>query len=778
MSAPRISIVIPVHNDESTIATALESCLSQTLPSIEIICVDDASTDGTAAVVENFARRDGRVRLLRHEVNLTALQSRRTGVAAASATYILFLDGDDELTPDAAQVALAHAETSGADLVGFGITVIESDGRTGGGYERRLQPRHDALSGSAVLRGLFPVGQPAQGQLWRFLFRTELLTEAYELVPKDLRLARVNDLPLMFLVAALATSYASVEDKLYRYHFGRGGSGHDIEDLDRAEFYVSAIRSIDSIRSAVDVVADKRGNADEIREAYESARLSLIGYVCSQLIDRSQGMDVLAGAMTLLHGVASATDVARGALRYYPRTVPVLKLYTPFVEPAAEPVRNILLAVSSLRTGGISAVVAAQARHLRSAGYTVTVLARSGGSDASVLPPDIPFLELTSNDLLDRLREWSDICEDRGIDVVIDHQVLYTRYWPEFAVASRAAGARTIGWIHNFIGRPILDQSDRLSLIDRCANTLSQLVALSPLDVAYFKLRGIAHTSYLPNPPSRLLLDAERVDSKRAPAGRLNLVWWGRLEQRTKRVYDLIEIGAHLKRHGVDFELLVIGPDWDDATSKKFNAEARRRKVSGSVRAIGPLRGQLLLDRIDAADAFVSTSVIEGFQLTIAEAQSRGLPVFMYELPWLTLVRHNDGIVTAPQGDAAGLARAIATSLRDSARFDALSRASLQAAQRELSIDFTELYSALVNHQVSSDYTPEPTLEDASALLGHLVFYAELANTPELIRPADTSSAGVRLWRSAAPLGRAVLQRLPGLRPLAHRAKGWLRAQG
>src|SRR5690606_33914353 len=114
--------------------------------------------------------------------NLSAFQARRTGVLAARAERTLFLDGDDELAPDAAEKALAAADASGADLVGFGVTVIEKDGRTGGSYERRLQPTHRQLDGVDVLRGLFPIGRPAQGQLWRMLFRTSILREAHELL--------------------------------------------------------------------------------------------------------------------------------------------------------------------------------------------------------------------------------------------------------------------------------------------------------------------------------------------------------------------------------------------------------------------------------------------------------------------------------------------------------------------------------------------------------------------------------------------------------------------
>lgn len=766
---------MPVFDDEASVSAALESALAQTLAEIEIICVDDASTDGTAAVIESFAARDARVRLIRHERNRSAFQSRRTGILAARAPYVLFLDGDDELAPDAAHRAYAEGEASGSDIVGFGVTVVEKDGRTGGAYEIRLQPKHAALEGAEVLGGLFPLGKQAQGQLWRYLFRTGLLRDAYALLPDDLVLPRVNDLPLMFLAAALATTFSSVPDKLYRYHFGRGGSGHRVDTIERAQFYTSAIDSITSIRAAVEELARAHADGAAILETYESARLSIIGYVCFQLIDRTDST-VLDAALAHLHTVASAHDIVHAAARFYPQTLATLKFHTQWQGLAERPARSILLATSTLRTGGVSAVLASQAHYLREAGYRVTVVARNGGSDPRVLPDGIPLVEMSAKGLVARLEEWGAICRDHAVDVVIDHQVLYLDTWPEFALMARAEGAATIGWLHNFVGRPVYDGNDRLSLIERCSSTLAELVVLSPLDVAYFKLRGVEHTSFVPNPPSPLLTEsASHTIAKTPPAGRLELVWWGRLEQHTKQVYELIEVGAGLRRLGVDFRLTVVGPDWGDLTAKKFNARARRRGVGEQVIAVGPRRGAHLISAIDAAHAFVSTSIIEGYQLTIAEAQSRGLPVFMYDLPWLTLVQDNEGIVSVAQGDVSDLAQQIADVAGDPERYATLSRASTDAAQRALSHDFAQLYSGVVTGTLSSDYSPEPSLDDARQLLGLMVFFAERSHRRGRSTPAGPSAVGSRLWESAAPMGRATLKRLPGLRPLAHRAKKWLR---
>lgn len=771
MTTPLVSIIVPVFDDESSVASAVRSALAQTLAAIEVICVDDASTDGTATVIERMQADDDRVRLIRHAHNRSAFQARRTGILAARAEHLLFLDGDDELAPDAAERALAAARATGADLVAFGVTVVEPDGRTGGSYEQRLQPAHRRLEGTDVLAGLFPVDRPAQGQLWRYLFRTQILRDASTLLDDGLRLVRVNDLPLMFLAAALATTYASIDDRLYRYHFGRGGSGHRVDTLERAVFYASAVESIDGIRPAVDVLSRTHPNPDALWSAYDSVRLSIIGYVCFQLVEKSDRA-VLDDALAHLHTLATAEDVVRAAARFYPATLSTLRFHAPWRGLGDRPAKSILLATSTLRTGGVSAVIASQAHYLGAAGYRVTIVARNGGSDPAAIPDGAEFVELHGRSLVERLGEWGQICRRHAVDVVIDHQVLYTPHWPQFALMARAEGAATIGWMHNFVARPVFDGNDRLSLIERCSNTLAQLIVLSPLDVAYFALRGVAHAAFLPNPPSPLMLESTAHPPQRtAPSGRLELVWWGRLEQHTKRVLELIEIGVHLRELGVDARIRVIGPDWDDLTAKKFNSRARRRGVGDRVVAVGPRHGRRLVEAIDGADAFVSTSVIEGYQLTIAEAQSRGLPVFMYELPWLTLVQGNDGIVTAPQGEAARLAHRIAEVAADPERYLALSRASTAAAKRATDHDFAQLYQRVVTGTLPAAFSPTPTMADAGELLGLMVRFAERSHGRG---SRDEGTIGARAWQTVTPFGRAALRRLPGLRPLAHRAKGWL----
>ena len=90
----KISVIVPVYNAEGTLETALSSVFMQTLTDIEILCINDGSTDHSADVLTSAQRRDGRVRCLTQE-NAGAGMARNKGIAEAKGEYIAFLDADD-----------------------------------------------------------------------------------------------------------------------------------------------------------------------------------------------------------------------------------------------------------------------------------------------------------------------------------------------------------------------------------------------------------------------------------------------------------------------------------------------------------------------------------------------------------------------------------------------------------------------------------------------------------------------------------------------------------
>jgi glycosyltransferase involved in cell wall biosynthesis len=101
MSKPRVSVIIPTYNSANYLAEAVQSVLTQTLSDLEVIVVNDASTDHTDEIISQFD--DPRVRYFVHETNRYAAAARNTGIRAAAGDYIAFLDADDLMHPEKLQ---------------------------------------------------------------------------------------------------------------------------------------------------------------------------------------------------------------------------------------------------------------------------------------------------------------------------------------------------------------------------------------------------------------------------------------------------------------------------------------------------------------------------------------------------------------------------------------------------------------------------------------------------------------------------------------------------
>ena len=113
---PFISVIIPVYNIERYIGKCLDSIVGQTLKEIEIIVVDDGSTDDSSRIIDRYARTDSRIVAI-HKTNGGVVSARNCGIAQATGLYILFVDGDDHLAPDACERLLRKAQATSADMV-------------------------------------------------------------------------------------------------------------------------------------------------------------------------------------------------------------------------------------------------------------------------------------------------------------------------------------------------------------------------------------------------------------------------------------------------------------------------------------------------------------------------------------------------------------------------------------------------------------------------------------------------------------------------------------
>jgi glycosyltransferase involved in cell wall biosynthesis len=119
----RVSVIVPAYNAQPFIEPAVASALRQTEQRIEVIVIDDASTDATADIVSGMRAQDARVRLLQNPTNLGPGAARNRGLAAARGSWIALLDADDLFEPQRLARLLAIGEANGADIVSDNLLI-------------------------------------------------------------------------------------------------------------------------------------------------------------------------------------------------------------------------------------------------------------------------------------------------------------------------------------------------------------------------------------------------------------------------------------------------------------------------------------------------------------------------------------------------------------------------------------------------------------------------------------------------------------------------------
>ena len=223
---PRVSVVLPIFNVEKYLRRSLDALLCQTLRDIEIICVDDGSTDGTSAILAEYAERDARVQVIRQE-NAGAGVARNTGLDCARGEYLFFCDPDDSCDPKMLQDMYGKAVETSADIVVAGKTIVNADT----GETVKVQPlskdvlrRPQPFSPHDVADRVFSM---AKAVPWDKLFRRCFVEE------QGLRFQatrRSNDVFFVDMALASATRISALPQCYYRYSLRRTGSLTFVKD--------------------------------------------------------------------------------------------------------------------------------------------------------------------------------------------------------------------------------------------------------------------------------------------------------------------------------------------------------------------------------------------------------------------------------------------------------------------------------------------------------------------------------------------------------------------
>ncbi len=216
----KVSVIIPVYNVEKYLKRCLDSVITQTYENLEIICVDDGSTDRSLEILRFYEKKDSRV-IVVTQSNQGPAAARNRGLNIATGKYISFVDSDDFLQWNAYEILTMVAEENALDLIMFGANTYPQD-KGEWWINEKFQTRYKVYEAKSAGEVIF--GEKASVPfLWMHFIKRTLVERPWK-IRLDETMVLGEDQLFQFLYVPRATKIMVIEDKLYNYQVSRNDS--------------------------------------------------------------------------------------------------------------------------------------------------------------------------------------------------------------------------------------------------------------------------------------------------------------------------------------------------------------------------------------------------------------------------------------------------------------------------------------------------------------------------------------------------------------------------
>lgn len=245
----KVSVVIPIYNSSQYLPQCLDSLLKQTYQNMEILCVNDGSTDGSLEILEQFAQKDERIKIFTKEnEGKGAASARNMGLANATGKYVHFLDSDDFFEPNMFEEMVGKAEKTDADVVICRVDCYDDmNKRIIGNFNSinfQYIPDKDPFSYKDCPEHIFQIGDLVT---WNKLYRKELL-DKYDLKFESIPISDDQYVPMLALV--YGKRITCVDKVFLHYRIKTGQSQADAKSKHPEAGYASLPSIIENLRKA------------------------------------------------------------------------------------------------------------------------------------------------------------------------------------------------------------------------------------------------------------------------------------------------------------------------------------------------------------------------------------------------------------------------------------------------------------------------------------------------------------------------------------------------
>ncbi len=705
----KITIVIPICNVENYVKTCIESAMKQTLQDIEIICIDDASTDRSAKILKDCAKQDPRIKIISYDVNKSASQARKDGALAATGEFIMFLDGDDYLENNACEELYKSMAEKDVDILQFGTNVLNE----GNLPERRIEnlqnflaPYPELLSGKEVFTGCF-IDMKYRFTLWNKIYRSSLCKKAFQWI-KDGYFPKAQDLYAFFVLCYFAESYVGIENTYYNYRFGAGITGKKELSLPQLERYCHSAYIADAME---EFIIQQKTTEDEYIEVAKTLRKNLLNESVNSWLTlvspdmSAKGFDIVCQYWNKVEIVSLLCEKHYKKKKFLAEKI----LGAECIQfEKKHDVKTIGIFYHRYTPGGVQRVISLLIPLYMEMGYKVVLFTDEFSEENEYALPDgvsrivLPSsLKIKKKEYHKRAEAFLTAIREHNVDVLC-YQAASSQKLLFDMLLLKLYQIPVILTVHEVAFQNMLTMNPEMVTRPSIYHLADFVTVLSRVEQKYWRCFGV-NAIYVPNPITSQLIhrDPRQIEKH-------TILWIGRLDSTTKRCLEVVDIMEGVVQELPEAKLLVLGGEYSSGILKKMEERIAKKGLKDNVILCG------YDTDIDSyyrrSELHILTSVSETFPMAIAESKSYGMPLVMYELPFVELVRESEGkgIVSIPQGDINMMAKSIVKILTDKEYKERLQKEAHESLEAFLSVDlknkWQEIFSNLGNQE---NYTEE-----------------------------------------------------------------------
>lgn len=278
-SMPLVSIVVPVYNVELYVDRCVRSIISQTYKNIDIVLVDDGSTDSSGEKCDHLAASDSRIRVI-HQRNLGLPGARQTGVRFARGEYVVFVDSDDWIANELISLCVTKAFKDRSDIVYYDYIRTGDCDDVSVHPARSVFPEFELISGKEAFRGMLTgcLGW----NIWRMMIKAAILKDENIVFPTNIMMG--EDLALTSQVLGEARTVSFLPLALY-YYYNRFDSSVNLVSSSTRN------RVMDDLVKAYDyVLAYTRRSHDDLTKLFYAFRVTqYFSYIVDIVVKEETG---------------------------------------------------------------------------------------------------------------------------------------------------------------------------------------------------------------------------------------------------------------------------------------------------------------------------------------------------------------------------------------------------------------------------------------------------------------------------------------------------------